>query len=206
MSTRPRRPAPATPAPGKVSLPELDGQKASGTPIVMITAYDATFSAIVDAAGVDVILVGDSVATVIQGESNTLPVSMEEMAYHVRLVKKASPKALIVGDLPFGSYQVNVAQAVENSVRLIKAGAQAVKLEGTAGQADVIAGLVGAGIPVMGHVGLRPQAVHQLGGYRMQRDAEQLAADAAAAAAACSAIIELTCALVALTVGPDGPA
>ena len=151
-----------------VTVPALHDMKRRGDKIAMVTAYDATFAAIVDAAGVDVILVGDSVATVIQGEATTLPVSMEEMAYHVRLVKKASPKALIVGDLPFGSYQVNVAQAVENSVRLVKAGAQAVKLEGGTTVAHAIRAIADADIPVMGHIGLTPQSVHRMGGHKIQ--------------------------------------
>lgn len=151
-----------------ITAPVLADMKAQGHKIAMITAYDATFAAIVDAAGVDVILVGDSVATTVQGEPNTIPVTMEEMEYHVRLVRRASPKALVVGDLPFGSYQIGTSQAVANSVRLIKAGAQAVKLEGGLTVADSVRAIADADIPVMGHIGLTPQSVHRMGGHKVQ--------------------------------------
>lgn len=151
-----------------VTAPVLADMKVRGDKIAMITAYDATFAAIVDAAGVDVILVGDSVATTVQGEPNTIPVTMEEMEYHVRLVRRANPKALVVGDLPFGSYQVGTAQAVSNAVRLIKAGAQAVKLEGGITVADSVRAIADADIPVMGHIGLTPQSVHRMGGHKVQ--------------------------------------
>ena len=151
-----------------VTVPVLARMKRDGEKIAMITAYDATFAAIVDASGVDVILVGDSVATTVQGEANTIPVTMDEMEYHVRLVRRANPKALVVGDLPFGSYQVSTSQAVANSVRLIKAGAQAVKLEGGLTVADSIKAIADADIPVMGHIGLTPQSVHRMGGHKVQ--------------------------------------
>jgi 3-methyl-2-oxobutanoate hydroxymethyltransferase len=151
-----------------ITVPTLANMKRDGEKIAMITAYDATFAAIVDAAGVDVILVGDSVATTVQGESNTIPVTMEEMEYHVRLVRRAAPKALVVGDLPFGSYQVSTSQAVANAVRLIKAGAQAVKLEGGTTVADSVRAIADADIPVMGHIGLTPQSVHRMGGHKVQ--------------------------------------
>ncbi|MBU3704467.1 MAG: 3-methyl-2-oxobutanoate hydroxymethyltransferase [Ilumatobacteraceae bacterium] len=151
-----------------VTAPVLSEMKSRGEKIAMITAYDATFAAIVDSAGVDVILVGDSVATTVQGEPNTIPVTMEEMEYHVRLVRRATPKALVVGDLPFGSYQVGATQAVSNSVRLIKAGAQAVKLEGGLTVADSVRAIADADIPVMGHIGLTPQSVHRMGGHKVQ--------------------------------------
>lgn len=151
-----------------ITVPTLSRMKRDGEKIAMITAYDATFAAIVDSAGVDVILVGDSVATTIQGEANTIPVTMEEMEYHVRLVNRATPKALVVGDLPFGSYQVSTSQAVANAVRLIKAGAQAVKLEGGLTVADSIKAIADADIPVMGHIGLTPQSVHRMGGHKVQ--------------------------------------
>lgn len=151
-----------------VTVPTLLHMKASSQKIAMITAYDATFARIVDDAGVDVILVGDSVATVMQGEATTLPVSLEEMEYHVRLVRKANPKALIVGDLPFGSYQISSEQAVASSIRLIKAGAQAVKLEGGVSVAASLGAINAADIPVMGHIGLTPQSVHRMGGHKVQ--------------------------------------
>ncbi|MBM3730223.1 MAG: 3-methyl-2-oxobutanoate hydroxymethyltransferase [Actinobacteria bacterium] len=159
MTTTPRK---------AVTVPLLAELKLHGQKITMITAYDATFAAIVDASGVDVILVGDSVATTVQGEANTIPVTMEEMEYHVRLVRRAAPKALVVGDLPFGSYQVGSSQAVANSVRLIKAGAQAVKLEGGLTIADSIRAIADADIPIMGHIGLTPQSVHRMGGHKVQ--------------------------------------
>jgi 3-methyl-2-oxobutanoate hydroxymethyltransferase len=159
MTTTPRK---------AVTAPLLAEMKTRGEKIAMITAYDATFAAIVDAAGVDVILVGDSVATTMQGEANTIPVTMEEMEYHVRLVRRAAPKALVVGDLPFGSYQVGSGQAVANSVRLIKAGAQAVKLEGGLTVADSVRTIADADIPIMGHIGLTPQSVHRMGGHKVQ--------------------------------------
>ena len=155
-----------------VTVPALLQMKAAGQKIAMITAYDATFARIVDDAGVDVILVGDSVATVMQGESTTLPVSLEEMEYHVRLVRKANPKALVIGDLPFGSYQISVEQAVASSIRLIKAGAQAVKLEGGVSVANSLSAINAADIPVMGHIGLTPQSVHRMGGHKVQGRSE----------------------------------
>ena len=158
-----------TNAPRKaITAPVLADMKSRGEKIAMITAYDATFAAIVDAAGIDVILVGDSVATTVQGEPNTIPVTMEEMEYHVRLVRRANPRALVVGDLPFGSYQVGTSQAVANAVRLVKAGAQAVKLEGGLTVADSVRAIADADIPVMGHIGLTPQSVHRMGGHKVQ--------------------------------------
>lgn len=134
----------------------------------MITAYDATFARLVDRAGVDVILVGDSLGMVVQGGSTTIRVDLAEMAYHTRLVASAETRALVVGDLPFGSYQVSAGQAVESSIRLIKAGAAAVKLEGGVPMADTIAAITRVDIPVMGHIGLTPQSFHRMGGHRVQ--------------------------------------
>jgi 3-methyl-2-oxobutanoate hydroxymethyltransferase len=134
----------------------------------MVTAYDATFASIVDSGGVDLILVGDSVATVLQGQKNTLGVTMEHMEYHVQMVASARPLALIVGDLPFGSYQSSVTDAVHNSVRLIKAGAEIVKLEGGVHVAAQISAISNADIPVMGHIGLTPQSYHRMGGNKIQ--------------------------------------
>ncbi len=136
--------------------------------IAMITAYDATFACIVDAAGVDIILVGDSVATVFQGERTTLPVTLWEMEYHTRLVAKTRPRAMVVGDLPFGTYQVSPELAVTNSVALIKAGAECVKLEGGIHVASAIKAITQADIPVMGHIGLTPQSYHRMGGNKVQ--------------------------------------
>lgn len=152
----------------KMTVPRVHASKGADTPLAMITAYDAPFAAIADEAGIDMILVGDSVGTVVQGHRTTIPVSMEEMEYHVRLVSAARPKALIVGDLPFGSYQADTADAVRNSVRLMKAGAECVKLEGGVTAADAIAAIVRADIPVMGHIGLTPQSYHRMGGNKIQ--------------------------------------
>ncbi len=152
----------------KITVPAITAMKGTGDKIAMITAYDATFATIVDAAGVDIILVGDSVATVIQGEHTTIPVSLDEMAYHVRLVARARTAALVVGDLPFGSYQVGPQQALESAVRLLKAGAQCVKLEGGVVMADTIAAIARVDIPVVGHIGLTPQSYHRMGGHRVQ--------------------------------------
>lgn len=152
----------------KMTVPMLTQRKASGPPLAMVTAYDATFASIIDEAGVDLILVGDSVATVMQGQRNTLGVSMDHMEYHVGMVAAARPKALIVGDMPFGSYQSSVTDAVDNAVRLVKAGAEVVKLEGGIHVADTIEAIVRADIPVMGHIGLTPQSYHRMGGNKIQ--------------------------------------
>lgn len=154
--------------PPKVTVPSLAERKHQGPPLTMVTAYDATFASIVDEAGVDLILVGDSVATVMQGSRTTLGVSMEEMEYHVRMVCAARPRALVVGDMPFGSYQVSVADAVRNAVRLVKAGAEIVKLEGGVHVAETVRAIADADIPVMGHVGLTPQSYHRMGGNKVQ--------------------------------------
>ncbi len=152
----------------KVSVPDLARMKALEERISMITAYDATFATLVDLAGVDMILVGDSVGMVVQGTDNTIPVELDEMAYHVRLVARAKPKALIVGDLPFGSYQVSPQQAVESSIRLMKEGAECVKLEGGVVMAETIQTITRVDIPVVGHIGLTPQSYHRMGGHKVQ--------------------------------------
>lgn len=152
----------------RVTVPAIGQMKVDHERVAMITAYDATFARLVDRAGVDVILVGDSLGMVVQGGSTTIPVDLAEMAYHVRLVASADTRALVVGDLPFGSYQVGAAQAVESSIRLIKAGAAAVKLEGGVPMAETIAAITRVDIPVMGHIGLTPQSFHRMGGHRVQ--------------------------------------
>ena len=157
----------------------------------MLTCYDASFAALCDAAGVEILLVGDSLGMVVQGHDSTLPVTMEDMEYHVRLVARGSEKALIVADLPFASYQVSPEQAYSNAARLMVAGAQMVKLEGGQVMADSVRFLVERGIPVCGHVGLTPQSVHQLGGYRVQRDTERLLAEARAVEQAGAAMLVL---------------
>ncbi len=152
----------------KMTMPEIARMHAESRRISMITAYDATFAALVDRAGVDMILVGDSVGMVVQGEANTIPVTLAEMAYHTRLVAKAHPRAMLVADLPFGSYQVSKEQAVESSIALMKEGAEAVKLEGGMNMADAIAAITRVDIPVVGHIGLTPQSIHRMGGHRVQ--------------------------------------
>ncbi len=183
-----------------VRVPDLARFKVDGHKIAMITAYDATFARLVDQAGVDAILVGDSVATVMQGHTNTIPVELDEMVYHVSAVARARTRALVIGDLPFGSYQVSSQQAVESSVRLMKAGAEAVKLEGGLAMADTILAISRVDIPVVGHIGLTPQSFHRMGGHRVQgrisgHDAggrERLLDDAHAVeqAGACAVVLE----------------
>ena len=135
----------------------------------MLTAYDFTFAHIVDTAGIDVLLVGDSLGNVVQGQDTTLPVTMEESLYHTRLVSRGASRALVVGDMPFGSYQVSAEDALRNAIRFVKeGGAQAVKLEGGTAVLDTVRRIVTAEIPVMGHVGLTPQAIHRMGGHRVQ--------------------------------------
>jgi 3-methyl-2-oxobutanoate hydroxymethyltransferase len=153
----------------KVTVPDILKRKGSGDPIVALTAYDYPFGRIADEAGVDVILVGDSLGMVVQGMDSTLPVTMDEMVYHCRMVARARRRALLVGDLPFLSYQVSVVDAVANAGRLIKEGAvEAVKLEGGLPVADTIRAIARVDIPVMGHIGLTPQSVHRMGGHRVQ--------------------------------------
>jgi 3-methyl-2-oxobutanoate hydroxymethyltransferase len=168
--------------------------KGSGRKICMLTAYDFPTAQLLDQAGVDCILIGDSLAMVVQGHDSTLPVTLDEMIYHAEMVGRAVQHALTVVDMPFPSYHLGPYKAVENAGRILKeTRCQAVKLEGGADQADVIATLVTAGIPVMAHVGLRPQSVHVLGGYKVQRDEAQLTHDAQAAQDAGAFAIVLEC-------------
>jgi len=164
-STTPDEPSPPRPA---VTVPSIAAMKAAGRRIAMITAYDVAFAALVDAAGVDMILVGDSLGMVVQGQANTIPVELDDMSYHVRAVARAGTAALVVGDLPFGSYQVSPQQAVASSVQLMKAGAGCVKLEGGVAMADTIDAIARVDIPVVGHIGLTPQSYHRMGGHRVQ--------------------------------------
>ena len=152
----------------KITVPGVLARKGGAQPLAMVTAYDATFASILDEAGVEMILVGDSVASVLQGARTTLGVSMEQMEYHVAMVASTRPRALVVGDLPFGSYQVSPTEAVANSVRLVKSGAEAVKLEGGLSVADAIVAIARADIPVVGHIGLTPQSYHRMGGNKIQ--------------------------------------
>src|SRR5258708_27362477 len=161
----------------KVRIPPLRKMKAERHKIAMLTAYDASFARLVDQAGIDIILVGDSLGMVIQGGANTLPVTMEEMIYHCRSVVRGTEHAQVVGDMPFMSYQASLEDGLRNAGRLVKeGGAEAVKLEGGADYAELAARLVRIGIPVMGHIGLTPQSVHAFGGFKVQgRDAESAA-------------------------------
>jgi 3-methyl-2-oxobutanoate hydroxymethyltransferase len=177
-----------------ITVPQFTAQKAAGRKITMLTAYDYPTAQLVDAAGVEGILVGDSLSTVVQGHANTLPVTLEEMIYHAEMVGRAVRHALLVVDMPFPSFHLGVYRAIESAGRILKeTRCQAVKVEGGVGQAEVIAGLVGAGIPVMAHCGLLPQSVHQLGGYRAERDEDGLLADARAVEQAGAFAVVLEC-------------
>lgn len=177
-----------------MTVPDLQKCKRDGRKIVVVTAYDALFARIVEQAGLDVILVGDSLGIVVQGKSNTLSVTMDEMLYHTKLVAGAAQRSLVIGDMPFLSYQVSREEAVRNAGRFLQVGAHAVKVEGGAAVADRVAAMTKIGIPVIGHLGMTPQSVQQYGGYKVQgkgRDrAQQLLDDAQAlAAAGASAIV-----------------
>jgi 3-methyl-2-oxobutanoate hydroxymethyltransferase len=168
----------------KVTVPELRARK-HGQKIAMVTAYDFTMARLVDEAGVDMVLVGDSLGMVVQGLTTTIPVTLDEMAYHCRCVARGLARAHLVGDLPFMSYQVSAAQAVETAGKLMKEGAcESVKLEGGQEVAEAVHRIVRAGIPVVGHIGLTPQSVHALGGFKVQGrgadGAEKVLADAIA--------------------------
>ena len=169
----------------KVTIHTLRKMKQAGERITMLTAYDATFARLFDEAGVEVLLVGDSLGMVIQGHDTTLPVTMDQMVYHCSAVARTAERAHLVGDMPFGSYQAGADEAVRNAMRLVaEGGMESVKLEGGAEYADVVSRVVRAGVPVMGHIGLTPQSVHKLGGYivqgRGEEKAQQLLDDAKA--------------------------
>jgi len=153
----------------RVTVRTLAARKRRGEKLTMLTAYDFAFARIFDAAGIDLILVGDSLGNVVQGNDTTLPVTLDEVVYHTRLVARACRRAMVIGDMPFGSYQVSAEDAVRSAIRLVKeGGAQAVKLEGGVSAAEAIARIARAEIPVFAHVGLTPQAVHRMGGFRVQ--------------------------------------
>ena len=169
MSTRPHTPAPATPAPGKLPLPELAEMKRRGDKIVMITAYDAPAARLADEAGVELILVGDTAAMVMLGHSSTIPVTLDEMIFLTRAVTRAARRPLVVGDLPFGTYEVSDEQAVSSAIRMIKeGGADVVKLEGAGRMVSRVRAIAESNIGVMGHVGLTPQSATKLGGFKAQ--------------------------------------
>ena len=153
----------------KITVPDVISRKQDGRKITMLTAYDYTFARLIDEAGIDIILVGDSLGTVVQGHPTTLPVTMDEMIYHTKIVSRAVENALVVGDMPFMSYQISVSDAVYNAGRFLKEGAAAaVKVEGGSAVIEKTRAIIASGIPVMGHVGLLPQSVHQMGGYKVQ--------------------------------------
>ncbi|WP_374355183.1 3-methyl-2-oxobutanoate hydroxymethyltransferase [Chitinimonas sp.] len=160
----------------KVTVSTLQKMKQDGQKIAMLTCYDASFASMMAEAGVEMLLVGDSLGMVIQGESSTLPVTMDQMAYHTRCVAKHAKQAMVVADLPFGAYQGSKEQAFEASARLMAAGAEMVKLEGGAYMADTTAFLAERGIPVCAHIGLTPQSVHAFGGWKVQGKTEDGAA------------------------------
>ena len=178
----------------QITIPKFVGMKAAGRKITMLTAYDFTMASLIDSAGIEGILVGDSLGTAVQGKHNTLPVTLDEIIYHAEMVGRAVRHALVVVDMPFLSYQTGTSTAVANAGRILKeTRCQAVKLEGDPYALEVTPALVAAGIPVMAHYGLRPQSVHQLGGYKVQRNREQLLADAKAAEKAGAFAVVLEC-------------
>ncbi len=182
------------PRPKRITVPEFTAFKKAGHKISMLTAYDYPTAQLVDEAGVEGILVGDSLSMVVQGRENTLPVTLEEMLYHAEMVGRAVDRALVVVDMPFPSNHLGKYKAIDFAGRILKESrAQAVKLEGGVEQADVIQALVSAGIPVMAHCGLGPQSVHQLGGYRVQRNRLDLLSDAQAATQAGAFAMVLEC-------------
>lgn len=188
-----------------VTVPKLQAMRDAGEKIAMLTCYDASFAALLDRAGVDVLLIGDSLGNVLQGQTTTLPVSLDDIAYHTACVARAQPRALIVADLPFGTYGTP-ADAFASSVRLMRAGAQMVKLEGGEWLADTVRFLIERSVPVCAHLGLTPKSVHAFGGFKVQGKTEagaaQLLRDARAmeAAGAQLVLIEAVPGLVAAEV------
>jgi 3-methyl-2-oxobutanoate hydroxymethyltransferase len=178
------------------TISSLTAMKANGDKFAVLTAYDFTFSKLIENAEIEVVLVGDSLGNVIQGRDSTIPVTVDEMAYHTAAVKRGNNRALLITDMPFMSYATE-AQALDNAAILMQAGAQMVKLEGGAWLADSVQLLSERGIPVCGHVGLTPQSVHKLGGYKVQgkeeQAAEQMIADAQALEAAGAELIVVEC-------------
>ncbi len=176
----------------RLTIPQLH-ERARTEKLVMLTSYDSSFAAISDAAGVEMLLIGDSLGMVVQGHDSTLPVTLEQVEYHVRCVARGSARAMIVADLPFGSFQESPAQALRSAARVMAAGAGMVKIEGGAPMVETTRFMVDRGIPVCAHIGLTPQSVNTLGGYRVQGrtdgGADKLVADAIALEAAGAAIV-----------------
>jgi 3-methyl-2-oxobutanoate hydroxymethyltransferase len=206
-----------------ITLPELARMKRDGEKIAMLTGYDASFAALEDRCGVDMILIGDSLGNVIQGKTSTLPVTMEQMVYHTECVGPMANRPMVVADLPFGAYHESKEQAIRNAGRLLAVGAEMVKLEGGEVMAETVRFMVERGVPVCAHIGLTPQSVHALGGYRVQgRDeagATRMRADAVALEQAGAAVMVLemvpsplaaeitrslrACATIGIGAGPD---
>lgn len=151
-----------------MTIPEFQRHKRDKKKLTVVTAYDALFTRIVEQAGIEAILVGDSLGVVVQGKADTLSVTMEDMLYHTKLVAGAAQRALVIGDMPFMSYQASREDALRNAGRLLQVGARAVKVEGGAAVVDRVAAMTSVGIPVMGHLGMTPQSVHRYGGYKVQ--------------------------------------
>ena len=192
-----------------VTITTLRELKQAGQKITCLTAYDYSFASLLDRAGLDAIMVGDSLGMTMQGHASTLPVTIDDMAYHCACVTRGVTRALIIGDMPFGSYQVSPEQAFENAAILMQAGAQVVKLEGGAPMAGTVRFLVERGIPVCAHLGLTPQSVHQLGGYRVQGRDEAAAArlrddaNQLQAAGACLLVLEAVPAALAKAISAE---
>ena len=190
----------------KTTLTTLQQRAAQGEKLAMLTCYDATFATLLETADVDILLVGDSLGMVLQGQSSTLPVSLQDMAYHTAAVARGATHSFIITDLPFGSYQASPAQALQSAAALMAAGAHCVKLEGGAVMAETIAFLTARGIPVCAHIGLLPQSVNALGGYKVQGKtdaaAQQLLADAQTLeqAGACMVLMEAVPAMLAKSI------
>ena len=151
-----------------MTIPEFQRHKRDKKKLIVVTAYDALFTRIVEQAGIEAILVGDSLGVVVQGKANTLSVTMDDMLYHTKIVAGAAQRALVIGDMPYMSYQASSEDALRNAGRFLQAGAQAIKLEGGAVVVDRVAAMTSIGIPVMGHLGMTPQSVHRYGGYKVQ--------------------------------------
>jgi 3-methyl-2-oxobutanoate hydroxymethyltransferase len=187
MSIPPSKPKPVT-------VPDFLSARSRGVRLSVLTAYDYTFARLLDEAGVDAILVGDSLGMVVQGHATALPVTLDEMIYHTRCVVRGTSRAMIIADLPFMTFQLGPTQALENAGRLVKeGGAHAVKLEGGERTADAIAAIVRADIPVVGHVGMTPQSVHRFGGFKVQREEDRIVADAKAVEQAGAFAIVVEC-------------
>ncbi len=181
----------------QLTIPQFQQRKLQGKKITVVTAYDALFAKIVEQAGLEVILVGDSLGMVLQGNSNTLSVTMDDMLYHTRMVAQAAQRALVIGDMPFLSYQVSVEEAVRNAGSFLQAGAAAVKLEGGLSVVDRVEAMTRFGIPVMGHLGMTPQSINQAGGYKVkgkeQGEAQKILEEAKALEAAGVFAVVLEC-------------